>query len=244
MSDATKIEAMHRLLQDHDGVASWQIIYDTIERYYPEAKRSDDWKAGLRGVLYRDMKNPDTAFKKLGIGIFALKDRQYEETSLATIKKDDERMHAHMEGVCIELGNLDEYHTFTADKAAQFNGVPLKNLVTLSELPPFTYGDILAEARNIDVIFFDKKDKPFPQRAYEVVDSIGTMENAISRLYQLEPFRTKFYILAPPQFKTKYDKVMGREPYASHYTRYDFIPYENFIAHYDAKKLEEERKTY
>lgn len=243
MSDTTKIDAIKKLLQDHDGVASWQVIYDTIERYYPEAKRSDDWKAGIRGVLYRDMdKNPNTVFKKLGIGIFALK--EYEETPLATIKKDEQRMHAHMEGVCIELGNLDEYHTFTADKAAQFNGVSLEDIVTLSQIPEFTYDHIVTEAKKIDVIFFDKKDKPFPQKAYEVVDSIGTMENAISRLYQLEPFRTKFYILAPPKFKTKYDKVMGREPYASHHARYDFIPYEKFIAHYDAKKLEEERKTY
>ena len=243
MSDTTKIDAIKKLLQDHDGVASWQVIYDTIERYYPEAKRSDDWKAGIRGVLYRDMdNNPNTVFKKLGIGIFALK--EYEETPLATIKKDEQRMHAHMEGVCIELGNLDEYHTFTADKAAQFNGVSLEDIVTLSQIPKFTYDHIVTEAKKIDVIFFDKKDKPFPQKAYEVVDSIGTMENAISRLYQLEPFRTKFYILAPPKFKTKYDKVMGREPYASHHARYDFIPYEKFIAHYDAKKLEEERKTY
>ena len=65
MSDATKIEAMHRLLQDHDGVASWEVIYDTIESYYPEAKRSYDWKAGLRGVLYRDMdKNPNTVVQE------------------------------------------------------------------------------------------------------------------------------------------------------------------------------------
>ena len=53
----TKIEAIKSLIQNNGGVASWQYIYDNIEKYYPTAKSSEEWKAGIRGVLYREIRD-------------------------------------------------------------------------------------------------------------------------------------------------------------------------------------------
>ena len=53
----TKVEAITRVLEDHDGTASWTVIYDEIEKYYPTAKQSIEWSAGIRGVVYREIKN-------------------------------------------------------------------------------------------------------------------------------------------------------------------------------------------
>lgn len=65
----TKVEAIKKVLEDNNGVAVWSIIYNQLEKYYPEIKRQKDWKAGVRGVLYRDIgKN----FKMLDDGIIAL----------------------------------------------------------------------------------------------------------------------------------------------------------------------------
>lgn len=65
----TKVEAIKKLMEDNEGVASWSLIYEDIEKYYPNAKKSKDWKAGIRGVLYRDLgKN----FKKIDDGLFAI----------------------------------------------------------------------------------------------------------------------------------------------------------------------------
>ena len=65
----TKVEAIKKLMEDNEGVASWSLIYEDIEKYYPNAKKSKDWKAGIRGVLYRDIgKN----FKKIDDGLFAI----------------------------------------------------------------------------------------------------------------------------------------------------------------------------
>jgi putative restriction endonuclease len=65
----TKVEAIRKVLEDNNGVAVWSVIYNQIEKYYPEIQRQKDWKAGVRGVLYRDL---GKSFKMLDEGIIAL----------------------------------------------------------------------------------------------------------------------------------------------------------------------------
>lgn len=73
----TKVEAIKRVLEDNGGVAVWSVIYNQLEKYYNNIKKSKDWKAGVRGVLYRDIgKN----FKMLDEGLIAL--LNYDENNL------------------------------------------------------------------------------------------------------------------------------------------------------------------
>jgi hypothetical protein len=72
----TKVQAIKILMKDNDGLASWSLIYENIDKYYPNAKKSKEWKAGIRGVLYRDI---DKTFKKLDDGLFSLLNFQEEE---------------------------------------------------------------------------------------------------------------------------------------------------------------------
>lgn len=73
----TKVEAIEKVLEDNGGIATWGIIYNQIEKYYPEAKRSEEWQAGIRGVLYREIKNKKK-FRMFDAGIISLYD--YDET--------------------------------------------------------------------------------------------------------------------------------------------------------------------
>lgn len=75
----TKVEAIRQVLLDNHGVAPWEIIYNQITRHYPLAQRSSDWKAGIRGVLYREIKN-GRHFKMLDIGLVSL--LSYDERDL------------------------------------------------------------------------------------------------------------------------------------------------------------------
>jgi len=73
----TKVEAIKKVLEDNNGVAIWSVIYNQLEKYYPNIKKSKDWKAGVRGVLYRDIgKN----FKMLDEGLISL--LNYDENNL------------------------------------------------------------------------------------------------------------------------------------------------------------------
>lgn len=67
----TKVEAISELMKDYNGVVTLQIIYNEIEKYYPKAKESSEWQAGLRGVLYRDI---GKRFKKIDEATYALID--------------------------------------------------------------------------------------------------------------------------------------------------------------------------
>lgn len=67
----TKVQAIEALMKDNNGIATLQLIYARIESYYPNAKRSHDWQAGLRGVLYRDL---GKTFRKIDEATYALID--------------------------------------------------------------------------------------------------------------------------------------------------------------------------
>jgi len=81
----TKVEAIQKVLKDNGGIATWEIIYNEIEKYYPEAKKSREWSAGIRGVLYREVKNNQN-FKKIDEGTFALEN--YDENKLVLSPND------------------------------------------------------------------------------------------------------------------------------------------------------------
>ena len=61
------------------------MIYNEIERYYPTIKKSQQWQAGIRGVLYREIK-AGRNFKKLDNSLFAL--ISYDENLLSLQSSD------------------------------------------------------------------------------------------------------------------------------------------------------------
>lgn len=69
----TKVQAVAALLKKRGGKATWKEIYDNIEKFYPEAKASTEWQAGIRGVVYRETKKKGGALKMEGTGTVALR---------------------------------------------------------------------------------------------------------------------------------------------------------------------------
>lgn len=65
----TKVDAIERVMLEYGGIASLSVIYSDIENYYPNAKASNEWQAGIRGVLYREL---GKRFKRIDTSIYAL----------------------------------------------------------------------------------------------------------------------------------------------------------------------------
>jgi predicted restriction endonuclease len=78
----TKVEAIKKVLEDNGGVATWNIVYNHLEKYYPNIKKSKEWKAGVRGVLYREL---EKKFRMLDVGLIAL--LEFDEQNLL-LKED------------------------------------------------------------------------------------------------------------------------------------------------------------
>ncbi|MDR2906085.1 MAG: hypothetical protein LBU73_09040 [Helicobacteraceae bacterium] len=228
----TKVEAIKKVLEDHKGIATWKIIYDEIEKYYPYAKRAETWESGLRGVAYREIYN-NKFFKQIGLdkGMIALLD--YQEEKIEGIKQDAVRMHSYMEGICIEIGNFLKLKTFTADPTATYKTLTLSDISTLPVLPQFTYPEIINTTKRIDVLWFNEKGFQYPKRAIEVVDSIGTLEPALKRSLQLIEFNLSFYILCKNEHIKKVEKELSCEPYIRIKDRYKIRDYESILNIYN-----------
>lgn len=226
----TKVEAIAKLMEDNGGVANLKYIYDNITKYYPSAKQSEEWRAGLRGVLYRELKK-QRIFKKVGLSIYALSDY----VPIAPPKNDKVRMHSYIEGICLELGNFQKYHTYTADPSAVYrDNLRLSDFASMQTLPNFSYDAILHEVKRIDVIWFNKKGFAFPKKVFEVVDSVGTLTGAFNRSLQLQNFMTEFNIVAPEKHHDKYLQTIELEIYQSQKGRFNFINYDDIMEWYDS----------
>lgn len=227
----TKVEAIAKVMEDNGGTASLDIIYNNIAKYYPTAKNSHEWEAGIRGVLYREIRN-QRRFKKIGLSIYALSNYQEEQKPA---EADSIRMHSYIEGICLELGNFNKYLTYTADPSAIYRDkLQLNNIATMSEIPVFSYDNIINEAKRIDVIWFNKDGLAFPQKVFEVVDSIGTLTGAFNRSLQLQNFNTEFFIVAPEKHHSKFIQTIELEIYKPQKERFKFINYNDIIELYDS----------
>jgi len=238
----TKVEAIKKVLENNNGTATWEIIYKNISKYYPSIKSSNNWQEGIRGVLYRELKN-NKNFKKISLGIYALKD--YKEENKKAIIENKIRMHSYIEGICIELGNFEKFLTYTADPSARYkDNIYLKDIISLNEIPLFTYNEIIDSVKRIDVLWFNRKSYKFPKIAYEVIDSIGTLENAFSRTFQLSDFATKFFLIGKKEFRKKFNKIVNTKPFNEMPNRYNFKSYEEIIDFYEKKVEIEKIKFY
>lgn len=222
----TKVEAIKKILEAHNGIATWQIIYDDFEKYYPNLKTALEWKAGLRRAFYQEEKN-NRNFKRIGLGMLAL--LEFKEDKVEEIKEDVIRMHSFMEGVCLEIGNFLNLKTFTADPSAIYNNLPLSEISTIKEIPNFTYPEIMDTSKRIDVLWFNNKGFMFPKRAIEIVDSIGTLEPALKKCVQLLEFDTLFYILCKKEHIKKVEKELSYEPYVRVKHRFVVRDYDSIL---------------
>lgn len=84
----TKVEAIKKVLEDNNGLAVWSIIYNQLERYYPNIRDPKDWKAAVRGVLYRDL---GKSFKMLDESLISLIDFDESKLILEEDAKDTVR---------------------------------------------------------------------------------------------------------------------------------------------------------
>lgn len=59
------------------------------------------------------------------------------------------------------------------------NNIYLGQITTLLEVPQFTYQEIIAVVKKIDVLWFNRVGFKFPLNAFEVVDALGTLTEAL-----------------------------------------------------------------
>lgn len=131
----TKVEAIERVMLDYGGIATLNVIYSEIEKYYPNAKASKEWKAGIRGVLYRDL---GKRFKKIDTSVYALVN--YDLDNLIPNATDDKKIATTEKEVIAQVRLYQSKYReqlLKHLKQCPFTGITDKRLLVASHIKPW-----------------------------------------------------------------------------------------------------------
>jgi hypothetical protein len=166
-------------------------------------------------------------FFRIRPGLWALLEDKDKLPADLTQKPKPESDHTYYQGLLVELGNLRNLQTFVPkqDRGKSFLGKSLGSLITLEDIYPFTYPDIVRHAAAVDVIWFSQRK--FPSEFIEV-ENTTDMNNAFLKFVWFYAFNSVFKVVAPAvrrrEFELKvahpsFEPIAGRTKFIS----YDFV---------------------
>lgn len=135
--EITKVDAIIKVMQDHNGLANWKILYNELEKYYPNIKNQIDWKAGIRGVLYREINN-NKNFKKIGEGLFSL--IEYDENDLLIYDSETNTQRKSIVMTRIKQEELRN-NALKILKICPFTEIDDKRLLITSHIKPWAFSN-------------------------------------------------------------------------------------------------------
>lgn len=129
---------------------------------------------------------------KIKPGLWALE--EYRDTVLQKFdlkigdKNSEERFsHGYYQGLLVEIGKYNDQKTYVPaqDKNKLFIGKHLNDIADTTELPVFTYENLLRKAKTVDVIWFNNRNMP---SSFFEVEHTTDMKNSLSKFYELQDF--------------------------------------------------------
>lgn len=183
----------------------------------------------------------DSNFIKIKPGLYALKNHldklpdEYNPLVSKSPEEEDKITHSYIQGLLLEIGNLQKFKTFSPDKGANFLNKKLNDIMTQRDVPNFTYERIINSTRFIDVIWFNKR--LFPDAIFEVENSTN-FRNSLVKFVELQDFKTKMILIAPNEKSkiAKYQQEIEKSAFSSIKDRVSFYNYDYIIKMYNAQK--------
>ena len=160
---------------------------------------------------------------------------------------DNNDTHGYYQGVIVELGNLKEdlgeisnkqkpVDTYVPpqDKNRRYSHARLGDIVTMSDIVPFTGEKILRRAKTVDVIWFNMRNMPI---AFFEIEHSTDMQNSLDKYIELQDFHAKFYIVSDEANHRRFDDFMKYSRYDEIKSRVKFMAYDR-LARYHTYKIE------
>lgn len=237
-SELTYSEAIEKVMLDNGYFAPLSLIYKNIINYRPLTG-----KTPFKTIQERVQR--DNRFTRIGVGVYALTDFLDRLQKVKEPQQKEEKVefqHARIQGMLLEMGELQNYSTYTNDKSKVFDGKKLGLISSLKECPPFTYPEIIQQSvRYFDVIWFNARG--FPYKIYEVENSTD-FRGAFVKFAEMQDFIAQFVIIAPDERITKFEVERGKRAFESVAKRCEFKSYEsveksyeNLLAHTSTKSI-------
>lgn len=229
MSETTFSDAIEQVMLHNWFYAPLSLVYKEFEKY-----RQKTWVTPNNTIQERVQR--DKRFTKIGLWVYALTEhlgKLPKEIEIKTEKDEVKRMHTHMQGMLIEIGNMDGFNTYTPDKNGIFVNRELGKITTLDTIPKFTYENIVNDSiRFVDVIWFN--ERWFPARLFEVENSTDFRAGFI-KFNEIQDFRSDFIFVAPEERKIKFETERGKSAFRNISDRCWFMNYNHIKQWYDYK---------
>jgi hypothetical protein len=200
--------------------------FATLGHLYNEALRIPGVKWATKtpfSSINRIVQNPKYFFR-IRPGLWALLEAKDKLPGDLREKPKPESDHTFYQGLLVQLGNIRKQETFVPkqDRGKVFLGKPLGSLVTVDDIYPFTYEDVVRKAAAVDVVWFN--DRKFPTEFIEV-ENTTDMHGAFLKFVLFGAFYSTFRIVAPAARKAEFDSKLTHLSFATVAKRTKFTSY-------------------
>lgn len=210
----------------------------TLKQIYEVAPTFKDFKGLTPDKTINERVQRDKRFYKIKPGLYGLSshiDMLPNEYNPNIKKTKEEEMlinHSYIQGLLLEIGNINKFYTYTPDKNSTFLSKKLIDFCSKKNVPEFTFKRILNSTKYIDVIWFNERD--FPNSIFEIENSTN-FRNSLVKFVELQDFNTKMNIIAPndESKKNKFIKEINKAAFSSIADRVRFFDYEYIIKLYN-----------
>ncbi len=183
---------------------------------------------------------------KIQPGLWALEEMREEvlkkfELKVGDKKSEEQFSHGYYQGLLVEIGRFRNKTTYVPaqDKNRKFMGQLLSEITDTTDMPPFTYDNLLKKARTVDVIWFNERN--MPSDFYEV-EHTTDIKNSLSKFYELQDFYAGFYIVADKHRKQEFDDKLHVSMFQSIEKRVRFLEYQRVVGIFENLKQINELK--
>ncbi len=218
----TQTDDVINAMRNNGGYATLAVLNQTVD--------FSGWKTktpfeSIRCILQRHPKD----FFKLQPGLWALvesKESVLERFKISETKIENKEKftHTYYQGLITDIGNWKHYKTYipNQDKNKLYLEQKIGNVSTLSYIPQFTYPQITHRAASVDVIWFNERNLP---HSFFEVEHTTNIINSLNKFYELQDFRSDFYIVASASRKNEFEDKISQSIYN------DIRPYVKFLVY-------------
>jgi len=237
-------EAVAEVMRRHGG-------YATLAQIYQDIMKIEGCHWGTKtpfASVRRIVQTKPELFFKIKPGLWGL--AEYQEEILKEIEKSETipaedaeyPNHSYYQGIAAETGNFRGYKTFVPnqDRNKPFLSKKLGEIISVSDVPPFTYDELVKKAKHTDVIWFN--ERRFPEFFIEIEYSTD-MKNSLIRFLEFQDFQTKFIIVADAARLREFESKIQNNAFQPISNRVKFWNYDILCSCHEKSAAEAEAAT-
>ena len=232
MKELSQEEQVIAAMEKDGGFATFKRLNEIID--------FSSWKTKTPEASVRRIVQVSDQIFRIRPGLWALKKFQKDvlrlfDLQIGNAKSEEKFSHGYYQGLLVEIGKYNSQTTYVPaqDKNRLFIGKKLAEITDTTDLPHFTYDDILRKAKTVDVIWFN--ERKMPSHFFEV-EHTTDIKNSLSKFYELQDLFAKFVIVAAQTRKEEFLDKLNASIFKSIQERVLFWNYENVVKQHEGLK--------